>query len=258
MRYNPRIDTVVVTHPDADHYNYLPDVLTDDIEVGQVLLIEGNDEYEVPGGDFDGWMQAHPGVPIVRLDEDDIDPADDPNDTCTCGDADVFVLAANLGGSNAPRNDRSIVLMLSYGEFDVVLTGDATKATEDAIIAEYDENDWLGVEVLKVGHHGSVTTSTSPEWAAATQPIVAIVSCAFENPHGHPGRDVIERLDDFTFPATAHQMQWAFRENNQRVWHVEPAYTESIYSTVMSGTIVVRATETSFVIDVSRDGPPPP
>ena len=52
-------------------------------------------------------------------------------------------------------------------------------------------------------------------------------------------------------------MQWAFRENNQRVWHVEPAYTESIYSTVMSGTIVIRATETSFGIDVSRDGPPP-
>ena len=50
---NPRIDTVVVTHPDADHYNYLPDVLTDDIEVGQVLLVEGNDDYEVPGGDFD-------------------------------------------------------------------------------------------------------------------------------------------------------------------------------------------------------------
>ena len=52
-------------------------------------------------------------------------------------------------------------------------------------------------------------------------------------------------------------MQWAFRENNQRHWHVEAAYEESVYSTVMSGTIVGRATETAFVIDVSRDGPPP-
>ncbi|MCH8316588.1 MAG: MBL fold metallo-hydrolase [Planctomycetes bacterium] len=43
---NPRIDTVVITHLDADHYNYLPDVLTDDIEVGQVLLVEGNDDYQ--------------------------------------------------------------------------------------------------------------------------------------------------------------------------------------------------------------------
>ena len=165
---NPRIDTVVVTHPDADHYNYLPDVLKDDIKVGQILLVEGNDDYEVPGGDFDGWMQDHPGVPIFRLDEDDNDPANDPSDICDCGDVDVFVLAANVGGSNAPRNDRSIVLMLSYGEFDVVLTGDATKATEDAIIEEYDKDDWLGVEVLKVGHHGSVTTSTSSRWAKVT------------------------------------------------------------------------------------------
>ncbi len=68
---------------------------------------------------------------------------------------------------------------------------------------------------------------------------------------------MFEWLDDFMFDAAPHQTQWAFRENNQRVWHVEPAYAESIYSTVMSGTIVVRATETSFVIDVSRDGPPP-
>ncbi len=87
--------------------------------------------------------------------------------------------------------------------------------------------------------------------------MAAVVSCAFENRHGHPGRDVIERLDDFTFDAAPHQMQWAFRENNQCHWHVEPVYDESIYSTVMSGTIVVRATETSFGIDVSRDGPPP-
>ena len=76
-------------------------------------------------------------------------------------------------------------------------------------------------------------------------------------PQPHPGRDVIQRLEDPRIDAIAHQMLWAFRENNQRVWHVEPAYTESIYSTVMSGTIVVRATETSFGIDVSRDGPPP-
>ena len=49
------------------------------------------------GGDFDGWMQAHPGVPVVRLDEDDNDPANDPSDICDYGDADVFVLAANTG-----------------------------------------------------------------------------------------------------------------------------------------------------------------
>ena len=66
-----------------------------------------------------------------------------------------------------------------------------------------------------------------------------------------------EKADDFTFAAAAHQMRWAFRENHQRYWHVEPAYTGSIYSEVISRDIVVRATETSFGIGVSRDGPPP-
>ncbi len=53
-------------------------------------------------------------------------------------------------------------------------------------------------------------------------------------------------------------MQWSFlNQDDKREWDVELAYTKPIYSTVMSGTIVVRATETSFGIDVSRDGPPP-
>lgn len=54
------IGPVVVTHPHADHYNYWPDVLTDDITVGQVLLVEGNYQYEVPSGDFDGGGGVSP------------------------------------------------------------------------------------------------------------------------------------------------------------------------------------------------------
>ena len=64
---NPRIDTVVVTHPDADHYNYLPDVLTDDIEVGRVILVEGNDDYEVPdGARIDASLRTIPLYPAVQ------------------------------------------------------------------------------------------------------------------------------------------------------------------------------------------------
>ena len=50
----------MVTHADADRYNSLPDELTDDVEVGQVLLVEADDDYEVPEGDFAERWIVHP------------------------------------------------------------------------------------------------------------------------------------------------------------------------------------------------------
>ena len=94
---------------------------------------------------------------------------------CDCGDADVFILAADIQASRSPKNARSIVVLISYGDFDVMLMGDATFDTEDAILERYPE-DWLDVEVLKIGHHGSSTTSTSLDWAETVQPKLAVAN----------------------------------------------------------------------------------
>ena len=77
-------------------------------------------------------------------------------------------------------NDDSLVLHVSYGQTSVLLEGDAQAASEQHMLGEA-----LHSDLLKVGHHGS-KTSTTPRFLAAVAPSYAIVSVAHHNPYGHP------------------------------------------------------------------------
>ena len=149
---NPTVDVLVVTHPDQDHYNLLPHVL-EGVEVKSVLIAGDSSEYTV--AEMEGWLDNHGNV--TNLEEDDFDPADDPSDLFGDGETDFHVLAANTNKGPSRKNARSIVLMVTHDKFDVLLTGDATHATEKRIVDRYDD-EWLDVEVLKIGHHGSNAT----------------------------------------------------------------------------------------------------
>ena len=104
----------------------------------------------------------------------------------------VDILAPNPAYRNAaaPRNDDSLVLHLRYGRATVLLEGDAERPSEDAMLAA---GLVTPVTLLKVGHHGS-RTSTNPEFLAAAAPRAAIVSVGRRNTFGHPRGEVIERL----------------------------------------------------------------
>jgi competence protein ComEC len=106
------------------------------------------------------------------------------------GGAKVDVLAPPadyLPGENA-NNDDSLVLHVSYGHTSVLLEGDAQSASERQMLAETVQSD-----LLKVGHHGS-RTSTSPRFLAAVAPHYAVISVARHNPYGHPKMEILERL----------------------------------------------------------------
>ena len=106
------------------------------------------------------------------------------------GGADVKVLGpVNL--SDEPNNT-SIVLKITYGETSFLFTGDAERAEEaDILEMGYD----LSSTVLKVGHHGS-NTSTSYPFLREIMPEYAVVSCAKDNSYGHPHDDLLSRLRD--------------------------------------------------------------
>lgn len=100
----------------------------------------------------------------------------------------------NLDPADSAKNNDSLVLRLHYGHRALLLPGDAEKDAERAMLAEND-TDTLRSDVLKVGHHGS-KNSTLPEFLAAVQPRLAVISAGEDNPYGHPSRELLTRLEN--------------------------------------------------------------
>jgi competence protein ComEC len=106
----------------------------------------------------------------------------------------VSVLAPALDYVNggAPTNNDSLVMRVEYGKSSVLLEGDAEAPSERAMVAS---GRLTPVTLLKVGHHGS-RTSTTPEFFAAIAPQDAVVSVGQGNTFGHPRFEVIQRIAD--------------------------------------------------------------
>ena len=103
----------------------------------------------------------------------------------------LHILAPTEAERHGKVNNASMVLRLEYGKTVLLFTGDAEIDEEADLVASGSQ---LTADVLKVGHHGSDTSST-PEFLAAVHPRLAIVSVGLHNLYGHPRRDVLERLE---------------------------------------------------------------
>lgn len=89
----------------------------------------------------------------------------------------------------APANDDSLVLRVGYGRASLLAAGDAEAASEATMLS----NSVQPVTLLKVGHHGS-STSTSSAFLQALHPSTAVISCGLGNRFGHPRMPVLQRL----------------------------------------------------------------
>lgn len=103
--------------------------------------------------------------------------------------AEFFVLAP-IGKENS-ENNASIVMLAKLGGLTWLFTGDLEEEGEKFLVATYPE---LRADVLKVAHHGSNTSSTTP-FLSVIQPNIAIISVGERNRYGHPHKDVIERFE---------------------------------------------------------------
>jgi competence protein ComEC len=112
----------------------------------------------------------------------------------------VTVLAPEPAYTNpgAPTNNDSLVLRLDYGLASALLEGDAERPSEDAML---NHRRLAPVTLLKIGHHGS-KTSTNPEFLDAVTPQQAVISVGRHNTFGHPRADVLGRLE------AAHTQTW--------------------------------------------------
>ena len=241
------IDHVIVTHPDLDHYNALP-FLLDGIEFERLTLVSTAGSYK--GKAFNQWLSAIEASKVERIERAGRDPMGERPKAIECGTASVHRLAFGVEGTRKrwAANTSSMVLLISYGKFDAVLAGDATFETETDILENY-PSWWLDSELLKIGHHGSNTTSSSRSWLEAVAPQAAIVSAALDNRHGHPRKSVIFDVAAHTEPARSHAMYW-YIEAEQRA--EESEFREAIWATGAAGHITVQSNGREFSVRRSR------
>lgn len=176
-RRRSRLDVAALSHPHPDHFTGLASALPR-VDVG-AFWDTGQGEDEGAGPVYAGLVSGlrARGVPVVRP-------------SALCG-APIVAAGARLEVlgpcptyvSHGHANDNSIVVRLSFGERAALLVGDAEHAEEARLVAAHGAR--LRADVLKVGHHGS-RTSSSEAFLAAVSPRAAIVSCGVRNRFGHP------------------------------------------------------------------------
>ncbi len=182
-RRRSRIEIVVLSHPHPDHYGGLRAGL-ERVAIGSVWDTGQADAEHTWDGATDPLSFARAkGVAIRR-----------PAELCGThhvGGATVEVLAPCPVDFDRGPNDNSFVVRIRYGRRAFLFVGDAERAQESDLIAKY--GDGLRADLLKVGHHGSRTSST-PGFIAAVRPAYAIISCGVRNRFGHPHAITLETL----------------------------------------------------------------
>lgn len=173
-----RIDFLVATHADADHIGGLA-YLIENFDVG--VFIRGPDESN--SASYHEMLKAieDRGVRVEMVGAGEKIEG--------LGAVEAKVLNPWPGEDN---NDASVVLLIDYGDVQMLLTGDIEAPAENAMIEHGVARD---IEVLKVAHHGSKTSSTEAFLDAFT-PEIALISVGRNNVYGHPSKSVIERFEE--------------------------------------------------------------
>lgn len=178
--YDHFIDVIVVTNPDQDHFAGFIDLL-DSYEVGAVIESGTFNKSKIYKRLED--LIAEKKIPkILARQGMKVDLGEGVHFDIIFPDRDV---------SNWDRNDGSVVGRLVYGETSIILTGDATKKTESYLLKEGIKSD-----ILKVGHHGS-RTSSGGVFVEAVDPDYAVISSGADNTYGHPHQETLETLNKF-------------------------------------------------------------
>ena len=178
------IDALVHTHPHADHIGG-SEVLLQNISVDTVYT--SGSSYTSGIVERFRTLAMQKKVPIRKVSAGDRLQLD--------SSVNIRVLGPIAATDGSDPNNHSVVLLVSYGEMDFLFTGDASRKQEERLVEAYGE--LLDTEFLKIGHHTSKTSSTSPFLERVT-PEIAAASLGDRNKFGHPHREAVNRLGRFS------------------------------------------------------------
>lgn len=179
--YAPVVDYFIITHQHEDHMGGAADVL-ETVKVENFVLSDitvGDEFYS------DAIKTAYErGVNIIYLD----DAAEFDTGNIRIEILDVFDF------EYTDLNDSSLITRVEVGETSILITGDAEAAEEEYIMQI--ARDSLDCDILKVGHHGSAS-STTDAFLEAVSPFKCVISCGKNNSYGHPTNEVLTRLKEY-------------------------------------------------------------
>lgn len=181
--YDRSINMVIMTHPDSDHVNGLVDVLR---RYKVDAFVDSGFKIENPA-----YKEAEDLVAAKNIKDLDLMKGYRIN-----LDKGVYldILSPPISAESLDDNNGSLVARLVYGQSSFLLTGDMEQKMEGVLVSEYGKN--LESDVLKVGHHGS-HTSTAESFLGFVNPSYAVISVGADNRYGHPHKETLDLLNKF-------------------------------------------------------------
>lgn len=171
-------DYVVGTHPHEDHIGGLDDVINN-FDIKEVYLPDSTTTTKTFEDVLDAISNKDLSITIPTIGE-----------TFSLGEANFEVIYTGTGEKNL--NEASIILKMTFGKHTYLFTGDTTEEVEQTILS-----DNINIDVLKVAHHGSKSSSSS-EFLNYATPDYAIISVGKNNSYGHPEIETLNRLKKYT------------------------------------------------------------
>lgn len=208
--FDKDIDMIIATHPDGDHIGGLIDVLMR-YDVRTIVMTEN--ENDTPIAEAFQKMVTEEGAKVIYARKGQVYDLGSGE----AGSTTLSILFPDHDPTNLESNMSSIVARLSYGESSYLLTGDSPIEIEEYLVGQM--GSALMSDVLKVGHHGS-RTSTSENFITTVSPTYGIISAGKDNSYGHPHKEVVDRLTEHNViqKNTADEGSIASETDGETIW----------------------------------------